>query len=463
MNRWKRESQAGSTRTAVLIAFVFMTLVVLFPIIASAQGSFYVEEKKEDRIYVFNNMKSYQMWKEGGELGVSITRVGAGPNGETLVFDSNEAIHLYNFKHDLPAEVIIVPEEKKPIMKVTWKDGKTTIDTDLAQVNISNRIQVRFTESEVLGTILPGGENDESIGSFRIRRAKTKFDGWFYDKDLTFEMQLNWADIANVLEDANLNFDVTNGSKLFMIKAGQYKVPFGRQQLTSSGNQQFVDRSAVSDLFARGRDIGVQLWGNPFQGKIDWRIGIFNGNGRSITFNGDGEYQFDARVTFQPFGDVKYSESDFESTDKPLFAVAGQYESFRQSVAAVGTTTPAVNRDHDTFGFDAVFKYKGLFLFYDHYFRTTNDNIALTEFDVNGFNFQGGYFIYKRIVEIAGRYERIDPNEDRDDDFLKEWGIAVNYFYNKHNLKVQGDYRNLKNEARDTEFDEFRVQLQFIF
>ncbi|MCI0603869.1 OprO/OprP family phosphate-selective porin [bacterium] len=452
----------GTTVVRVIFAVVCFAVLFLFSQSAIAQGTFYVEEKKENKIYVFNNMQAYKMWKEGGEMGVSITRIGAGPNGETMVFDSNEAIHLYNFKHDLPAEVLIVPEEKKPVLKVTWKDGKTTIDTDLAQLNISNRIQVRWTESEVLGTLLPGSDGDDSIGTFRIRRAKTKFDGWFYNKDLTYELQLNWADSANVLEDANMNFDITKGKKLLMLKAGQYKVPFGRQELTSSGSQQFVDRSAVSNLFARGRDIGFQVWGNPMNGKIDWRLGIFNGNGRTISFNGDGEYQYNGRVTFQPWGDVKYSESDFESTDKLLFAVAAQFDIFHQSVGATATAV-AINRDHDTYGFDAVFKYKGLFVFYEHFFRQTDDLVASTQADVNGFVFQGGYFIYKRKIEVAGRYERIDPNEDRDDDFLKEWAIAFNYFYNKHNLKLQGDYRRIENEARDTKFDEFRVQLQFIF
>lgn len=454
----------GTIAIHMIFAVVCFAALFLFSQFAAAQGTFYVEEKKDNKIYVFNNMQSYQMWKEGGEMGIAITRIGAGPNGETMVFDSNEAIHLYNFKHDLPAEVLIVPEEKKPIMKVSWKDGKTTIDTDIAQVNISNRIQVRWTETENISSssLLPGSEGDESIGSFRIRRAKMKIDGWFYDKDLQYELQLNWADIANVLEDANLNFDITDGRKLLMLKGGQYKVPFGRQQLTSSGNQQFVDRSAVSDFFARGRDIGFQVWGNPMNGKIDWRLGIFNGNGRSVTFNGDGEYQYNGRITFQPWGDVKYSESDFESTDKPMFAVAAQFDIWKQSVAATSSAA-AINRDHDTYGFDAVFKYKGLFLFYDHYFRQTDDLIASTKTDVNGFNIQGGYFIYKRFVEIAARYERIDPNEDKDDDFMKEWAIGFNYFYNKHNLKLQGDYRKIENEARDTKFDEFRVQLQFIF
>ncbi|MCI0611523.1 hypothetical protein L0244_00895, partial [bacterium] len=57
----------------------------------------------------------------------------------------------------------------------------------------------------------------------------------------------------------------------------------------------------------------------------------------------------------------------------------------------------------------------------------------------------------------------IDPNQDIDDNLQKEYGVALGYFYNKHNYKLQGDYRRLENEAAGTQFDEFRVQLQFIF
>src|SRR5688572_23909665 len=192
MNRLKSDLWEGRFLRTAVMTFAFFAFAFLFSASANAQTAFYVEEKKDGRIYVFNDPKMYQLFQESGELEVRISRIGAGPNGETIYFDSENAIHLYNFKHGLPAEVILKTEPKKPIMNVAWKDGKTTIDTDLAQINISNRIQFRFTESEVLSSLLPGSEGEESIGSFRVRRAKTKFDGWFYDKDLTYELQLNW-------------------------------------------------------------------------------------------------------------------------------------------------------------------------------------------------------------------------------------------------------------------------------
>ena len=81
-----------------------------------------------------------------------------------------------------------------------------------------------------------------------------------------------------------------------------------------------------------------------------------------MTRNDNDDLQLNARVTWQPFGDVKYSEGDFDSTDKPLFAIAAQYESNEFPIAAAGAT-PAHAVDRTIVGGDVVFKYKGFFLF----------------------------------------------------------------------------------------------------
>ena len=451
----------------LIAAVLFMAIFAPAPV--TAQGAFYAEETKEGRIYVFNDPRQYQLFIDSGELEARITRIHAGPNGETMYFDTINAIHMYNLKHDFPAEVIIVPEPVKPKMTFSFKDGKTTFESDLATLILSNRIQVRYTHTQVgLPTatdpdLTPG---EDYFGSFRIRRAKTKMEGWFYRKWLQYELQLNWPASPSALEDANLNIDVTKGDQDFMIKGGQFKVPFGRQQLTSSGNQEFVDRSIVSDRYARGRDAGVQLWGLAFGEKLDWRVGVFNGNGINQSADTDANKQLNARLTFQPFGDVKYSEGDFETTDTDnfLFAVAAQWEDFNQQVAAT-TTTPLIRRELATYGFDAVIKWSGLFVFYDHFEREAQ-TVGGSSADERGWNAQVGFFIVRNKFEIAGRYAEIDPNLDVDNNNLTEYGIAAGYFYNKHNLKLQGDWRVLENDALADPLDslnEIRVQLQFIF
>jgi hypothetical protein len=72
---------------------------------ATAQvGSLYYREvEKDGRIYVFNTPEKYRLWEASGEMGVSITLIGRGPNGETVVAENEAAIDLYLFKHGLEA------------------------------------------------------------------------------------------------------------------------------------------------------------------------------------------------------------------------------------------------------------------------------------------------------------------------------------------------------------------------
>lgn len=443
------------SRSSRFAAGLLVLLALLAASTASAQvvGLYYKEVEKDGRIYIFNTPERYKSWNDSGEVGTAITLTGAGANGETLVAENETALDLYFFKHGLEGYDRPTPKPAAPAFTVGWKDGKTTLEGRQARLDVSNRVQIRFTQE------LP--EQGDDVGSFRIRRAKTKFEGWVYDKALTYELQLNWPDTSNPLEDANVNYDVSRGRKAFQIKAGQFKVPLGRQELTSSGSQQFVDRALVTNRFARGRDIGLQLWGTPVGGKLDWRVGVFNGNGRTTSRNDNDEYQVNARLMFQPFGDVRYSESDFESTDRPLLAVAAEYESNERPVAAAGTT-PAHASEREIVGGDVVFKFKG-FSFFGALHDSSNDRTILADFDDGGFVAQAGWFIVRNKLEIAARVAEIDPNSDRDDDEQEERGIALNWFWNKHAHKIQADYRQLENAATGVTNDELRLQYQIVF
>ena len=76
-------------------------------------------------------------------MGIGITKPGVGPNGETVVGDNERALQLYFFKHGISEPV---PDPRAPVQTIVWRDGKTRITTDNAYLEISNRVQVRFTE-----------------------------------------------------------------------------------------------------------------------------------------------------------------------------------------------------------------------------------------------------------------------------------------------------------------------------
>ena len=89
-------------RGLLAVAVLAVTAGAVFAQAPTAWAPFYAEVPKDGRIYVFAIGQRYDAFEKSGgaEIGVAITRPGYGPNGETVVFDSEDAINLYNFKHE---------------------------------------------------------------------------------------------------------------------------------------------------------------------------------------------------------------------------------------------------------------------------------------------------------------------------------------------------------------------------
>jgi hypothetical protein len=81
---------------------------------ARAQSMYYKEIRKDDRIYVFNSAEEADRFEKSGELGRAITRPGAGPNGETVIADSERALELFFFKHGISEPVPQPPPPPPP-------------------------------------------------------------------------------------------------------------------------------------------------------------------------------------------------------------------------------------------------------------------------------------------------------------------------------------------------------------
>lgn len=437
-------------RKSTLLAAVLCLLALAGATAARAQimGLYYQEVEKDGRVYVFNTPERHKSFMESGEIGTAVTLIGRAEGGKTLVAENETAADLYFFKHDLPGYERETPKPPKPAFDVSWKDGKTTIKSKNAQLAISNRVQVRLTHEDP-----DGGDTKDS---FRIRRAKTKFEGWVYSSDLTYELQMNWAD-STPLEDANINYDFTRGKKAAQLKIGRFKVPFGRQELTSSGSQQFVDRSIVSNEFAKGRDNGIQIHGQSGSGKFHWAGGVFNGAGRTASSNDNDEFQYNARIQYDILGvDKKPSEIDFDSKGEPILAIALQYESNDKFGATSGDDT-----DRTITGYDVMLKMGGLFAFVEA-FDAEVDRESGATFDQEGIHGQIGYLFADKF-DVAFRYASWDPSKSVANNDRTETGIALGYFWNKHNHKLQADFREVEDDATGASNNEFRLQYQIIF
>ena len=445
-------------------------LLVVLLLAAAAQGAaddlFYVEAERDGRLYVFADRNAHERWSRGSDPEHPITLKDYGPRGEDVVFDEEAAVNLYNARHAKAGPKEASPEAKGAKTRVYW-DFETVMESDRVRIAVQNRVQFRFRDElpndalQLPGAAKPG----DSRASFQIRRAKTRVDGFLLWKELTYELQIGWAGADSGiatgttfsgLEDAYLNWDVSK-KQAFEVRGGQFKVPFGRQELTSSERLQFVDRSIVTDEFVRGRDVGVQVAGLLVAKKLSYALGLFNGNGRNRPTNDNSKFLYAARVTFQPWGGVGYSEGDFESKDHPLFEVAGELQRNNQQLV-----TNANDFDDTTFGADAVFKWKGISLYAEYFDRKRTPEEGAS-FHSTGFVGQAGCFLQRDRWEVAFRYAVFDPIDFSPGNDRTEVGGALSYYIRGHRLKLQSDFRHVEDKGRGEASDELRIQTQFVF
>jgi len=446
---------------------------------AAAGELYYLEAEKDGRLFVFADREVHEGWTRGAPIPGPITLRAYGPRGEDVVFDGEAAVNLYNARHARtgppapPAAPMATPAGANgtsgasgKAVRIHWDHG-TTFEFDDASVTIENRLQFRFTDEfppdslQLPGTNAPG----DSKASFKIRRAKVQLSGFLLWPELTYEFQVGWAGSdAGVaegttfsgLEDAYLDWDVSKKG-LLRIRGGQFKVPFGRQEFTSSERQQFVDRSILSFELTKSRDVGVMLWGATEKSRFAWALGAFNGNQRNRPANDNGKLQWNARATFQPWGDVRYSEADFESKDHPLLAVEGEFEHNDRH----GVTNANDFKDR-ILGVNTVFKYRGFSLFGEYFWRNRTPETG-KGFASNGYHAQAGCFLVRNRFEAALRYASWDPTDVVSGNDLTELAGVLNYYIRGHKLKATGDFRRLRDEGRDETAHELRLQVQFLF
>ena len=319
---------------------------------------------------------------------------------------------------------------------------------------MSNRVQVL-----AIGWHRDGRSPGRSLD---IPRARTEIAGWLYSERLRYEAQFDWAE-GPELQDLYLALNLSRDGTL-EIKIGQFKVPFSRQRLTSSGSQQFVDRASVVDEFAEGRDTGVQLRGVVAGKRVEYRLGAFNGAGQNSLADGGG-VQYNGRVVFQPFGELEYAEGDVGGSSVPLLAIAGNVEhnAARHLSGAEGRTCSIV-------GTDVALHYRGLSILGEVYQRSLSHETEPTARST-GYFIQAGYFVIPRRLEFAGRlsaWESDEPAELADvrpasQAAQREAGFAVGSFLSNHNLKLQSDVRRLEGPGMPGRAYEVRVQFQVVF
>src|SRR5438876_8596466 len=147
---------------------------------------------------------------------------------------------------------------------------------------------------------------------FRLRRARINLTGDFAEQfDFKIEGDFENSDGISSSRTAFSGTDIFVNWHQFpeaQVKVGQWKAPFGLEQLTPDTSLYIIERSLPTGAITPERQIGVQLWGKPFtnvwpdqKDLLTYYAGIFNGNGRNVTINDNNNFMYVGRLELMPF------------------------------------------------------------------------------------------------------------------------------------------------------------------
>jgi phosphate-selective porin OprO and OprP len=348
------------------------------------------------------------------------------------------------------------------------------------------------------------GEIDDR---FRLRRARLYVSGEFAeDFDFKLEGDFGRTDTAVTVRDpvtgATLASNATRTSfgatDLFVnwhrvpelnVKVGQFKAPFGLEQLASSTRLVTAERTLVTTSLTPERQIGVQIWGKPFanispdqKDLLTYYAGIFNGNGRNINVNDNSEFMYVGRLEVQALRSkilneeeltVKFGANGLSSRDDAGTTVSSLLRENSDGSLSSFALPSAAKRE--AYGLDVALRV-GSFDFAAEYLNMhiqprTVAGVAprFTALQPDGYYLQGSYFVIPKKLQFVSKFESFDPDQAADDD-IHSITAGVNYLIKGDDIKVAANYIHTWSDFREArpqfgrdEFDEVIVRLQVMF
>lgn len=364
--------------------------------------------------------------------------------------------------------------------------GKGIVNHVAQDSSFSIKLGARFQGLYAADWTTGDGSTELNGSNFLIRRARLKLDGFAYSPNLRYKLQLGFSnrDISGanefssnsdrILLDAVLKWKFYDNFDLW---GGQTKLPGNREELVSSGNLQFVDRSLLNSYYGLGREMGIQLHHNFNIGQdfiIRESLSFSQGEGRNVTSGNLGGMHYLGRLEMLPFGEFlsegEYSGGDLQKHTVPKLAIGMSYSYNHDAVRAESNSGDYLfiddgfyETDISTFFLDAMFKYRGFSFMGEYAHRAADEPVVINSDgskvgmiqEGNGLNLQAGYLL-PRNFELSGRFTTINMKNAVDE---TQFTLGLSKYIVGHKLKVQTDLSYTVFE--DLPQDDLMYRIQF--
>lgn len=336
-----------------------------------------------------------------------------------------------------------VQKENADLKKQLGWDGKTTLVVAKpagkeSKLNLGGYIQ---------GHAEFGDEPDARFTGIQdrayLRRARLAATGAFAEQ-FDFKLEADFG--ANSLSeqtgyragitDAFINWNRYSAAN---VKFGQFKTPFGYEQLVSDSKMPTIERSLGNDRITDGRQIGLAVSGDFLDKKLGYSVGAFNGTGVNNSFNENNSFLYAGRLTGVAY-DGKLADKDAR-----LAVGVNGLTSHDDGVTRTGFGFAGNNffGRRTAWGVDAQSKW-GIFGLEAEYLRCRFQPITAvassTDFDGQSWYVIALGDVLPKKLQAFVKYEYFDPNTRLGGDVSETVTLGLNYFVKGDDIKLSVNY-----------------------
>jgi phosphate-selective porin OprO/OprP len=308
---------------------------------------------------------------------------------------------------------------------------------------------------------------------FYLRRARLNATGRFLE-EFDFRLEL---DLAGSLSNSSaLRAQMTDGfinwnrDPAANVRAGQFKTPFGFEQLYGDPRLFTAERSLVNDRLTLSRQLGAQVGGDLLEKRASYAVGAFNGNSVNNNFNDNDKFAWVGRLSGIPWqhgsGDRAMSWSVGGNAFKTDDTALAQPSDFRfDSTPATADRDNLFSGERRGLGLDTQLV-AGPFELWAEVLSvrwSPESRRPRTHLDSDGWYVQASWYAVPKRVQVVGKYETFDPDSKADGDDTDTVTLGINGYLKGHDLKLMLDYLRTDAAGRDGGEDKILARVQVIF
>lgn len=351
------------------------------------------------------------------------------------------------------------------------------------EVEIGGRIQIQY--------FMDDPEDGDSSDDFFFRRVRPEFEASINENWASkVQLEVGGAEDGDEVDLKDVYFQY-KGWENATLTLGNSNPTFSRELLTSSKEQQLVERTFVGDhnYGVLDRFLGAKLNGDQADGKFHWgisagvasmdpdvtRLDLDTPVNRNSDFN-DG-LTLSGSLDFFPMGEIDFSQGDLDHGPTRLgFRVSGynwSNDDDNNTYTEDGVSLDEEKADIDSAtGLELSLAFRSNGWSIDAQANQIDGETVVSDFTgglfVNGettldsYSVEGGYVFADRFEIVAG-YDSLDS--DGYEDSWNRTSVGFNTFFEQHNAKMQLTYQMGENVdgVSGVDADNLYVQFQYAF